>query len=357
MKNIPTFIIAYSNSDFTNPHEMLLMDEPKDCTSDYTHMGVKYTGLETCRHLNTHVNEEKHCLEYHHKEHNWVSIGFKQRAIISEIEVSTKYFTGNQVRAISVVLKDELTNTETRVLDRIQLHPDSKHSFSITPTIVTEAYLELYYEGGITRINFLGALAEQQLPVKENILHKALITHVSNEHYGHPKTVVFADRKEMYMVGWESARTGFGEQALFHLEKPTTIREIVVDTYLHRLNPPLSCHIFGLNNKKSANIDQLMTQKPRWTLVFEGGKQVIPENFQQYMLAQEYLKEAVKNPYDFNIELYVEENSPWKPVLPFAVLKADTYHRFLKFENKGVFTHLLYMHYPNGGIHALKIFE
>ncbi len=356
MKNIPAFIIAYSNSDFTNPHEMVLMDEPKDCTSDYTHMGVKYTGLETCRHLNTHVNEKKHCLEYHHKEHNWVSIGFKQRATILEIQISTKYFTGNQVRAISVVLKDELTNIKTRVLDKMQLQPDRDHSFPITPTIATEASLELYYEGGITRINFLGDLAQQQLPSKENILHKAQISHVSNEHYGHPKTVVFADRKEMYMVGWESARTGFGEQVLFHLEKPTMVKEIVVDTYLHRLNSPLSCHIFGLNNEKNTDIDQLMAQKPRWIVVFEDGRQVIPENFQAYMLAQQYLEEAVENPFDFVIKLHVEDNSPWKPILPFAALKADTYHRFLTFENEGVFTHLLYMHYPNGGIHALKVF-
>lgn len=356
MPKIPAFIIAYSNSDFTNPHEMVLIDEPKDCTSDFTHMGVKYTGLETCRHLNTHVNEKKHCLEYRHKEHNWVKIGLKKRATISEIKISTKFFTGNQVRAISVILKDELTQEEIKVLDKIELRPDSDHAFLITPVIATEAHLELYYEGGITRVHFSGDLTEEQLPIKENILEKAKITHVSNEHYGHPKTVVFADRKEMYMVGWESARTGFGEQALFHLEKPTVIKEIVVDTYLHRLNSPLSCHVFGLNNEKEANIDQLMAQKPRWVLVFENGRQVIPENFQQYMLAQEYLKEPVDNPYDFDIKLHLDSDSPWLPILPFAALKADTYHRFLAFESAGPFTHFLYMHYPNGGIHALKLF-
>lgn len=357
MKTIPAFIISYSNSDFTNPHEMVLIDEPKDCTSDFTHMGVKYTGLETCRHLNTHINEAKNCLEYRHKEHNWVTIGLKKRATLSEIKVSTKFFTGNQVQAISVILKDELTNKESKVLDKVQLQPDNDHTFSITPTVATEAYLELYYEGGITRVNFIGISDVQQLVKKENILHKAKITHVSNEHYGHPKTVVFADRKEMHMVGWESARTGFGEQALFHLEKPTTINEVVVDTYLHRLNPPLSCHVFGLNNAKKVDIDQLMKQKPRWMLVFEDGKQVIPDNFQQYMLNQKYLDEIVKNPYDFDIKLHLTEGSPWQVILPFAALYADRYHRFLKLKNTGPFTHLLYMHYPNGGIHALKAFE
>ncbi len=356
MTNIPAFIIAYSNSDFTNPHELVLQDEPKDCREDHTHMGVKYTGLETCRHLNTHFNEDKKCLDYHHKQCNWIRIGLKERAKIEEIKVSTKFFTGNQVRAISVILIDELTGEKTTVLERINLQPDNNHSFYIEPTVATECRIELYYEGGITRMNFLGAIENEQLLKTENLLEKAIISHVSNEHYGHPKMVVNADRKEMYMKGWESARTGFGEQALFHFQEATLIREVVVDTYLHRLNPPLSCHIFGLNNSNGEDIDKLMEKKPRWILEFKGGEQVIPDNFQQYMLEQKYLKEDVSDPHDFHIMLQSLDNSPWQAILPFEALKPDTFHRFLKFENAGPFTHLLYMHYPNGGIHALKVF-
>ena len=53
---VPAFVVAYSDSDFTNPHEVVLPDEPKDCTSEYTHMGVKYWGLETGRHKATSVS-------------------------------------------------------------------------------------------------------------------------------------------------------------------------------------------------------------------------------------------------------------------------------------------------------------
>ena len=99
-----------------------------------------------------------------------------------------------------------------------------------------------------------------------------------------------------------------------------------------------------------------MQQKPRWILEFENGHQIVPDDFQKYMLAQKYLEEDVPHPYDFHIMLQLPKNSPWQAILPFEALKADTYHRFLNFENAGPFTHLLYMHYPNGGVHALKVF-
>jgi allantoicase len=42
-------------------------------------------------------------------------------------------------------------------------------------------------------------------------------------------------------------------------------------------------------------------------------------------------------------------------VLPFAPLTPDTYHRFSGLDS-GPVTHVLYMHYPHGGIHGLKVF-
>jgi allantoicase len=127
---------------------------------------------------------------------------------------------------------------------------------------------------------------------------------------------------------------------------------------LHRLNPPLTCHIFGLTEavSKNANIDELMAQAPRWKIRFSGGEEVIPADFQQYMLEQNYLNEAVADVTRFQIMLDLAEDSPWSAVVPFGPLAADKWHRFTQFENNGPFTHLLYTHYPNGGVHALKLF-
>ena len=353
---IPAFIIAYSNSDFTNPHEVVLESDPLDCTQDFTHMGVKYWGLETRRHKACGVNSTKKSIQYNHHSHHWIKIGFQKRAIIAELSVSTRWFTGNQVRAISVKLIDELSNGEVEVLSRVALKPDQEHRFQFEETEATEALIQLYYEGGISRINFFGEVAPLQLPDKNNLLKAATISHVSNDHYGHPEMAVNGERKEMHMVGWESARTGFGEQALFHLACPAKIEEVVVDTYLHRLNAPLTCHLFGLKLSVGSSLEEQMKKAPRWKIRYADGKEVIPENFQQFMLDEKYLDTPTENPAVFEILLHILESSEWKPLLPFEVLQPDTYHRFLPEQKDTVFSHLLYMHYPNGGIHGLKVF-
>ena len=50
---LPAFLISYSNSDFTLPHEVCLPDEAPDCRVQFTHMGARYSGFETPRHRAT----------------------------------------------------------------------------------------------------------------------------------------------------------------------------------------------------------------------------------------------------------------------------------------------------------------
>lgn len=346
---LPAFLIAYSDSDFTNPHEMVLADEPKDCRGDFTHMGAKYWGYESRRHKATAVLEGEQALSYNHDAHNWFLIGLKQRAEINTITISTKWYTGNQVRAVSVYLKDETSGQNKKVLDRAPLAPDAEHSFPLPPTTATECLVECYYEGGISRVNLFGTPTGKPV-IRPNLLEGAKISHASNVHYGDPDRAVKGDRKEMHMFGWESARTGFGEQALFHLQKPARLEEIVVDTYLHRLNAPLTCHAFALQASEN-EIDALMKQAPKWKVVFNNGKETIPDDFRAYMLEQKYLGEK-----NFKIRLHIPKDSRWKAVVPFAALTPDTFHRFRNLPDCGPVTHILYMHYPNGGIHGLKVF-
>lgn len=344
---LPAYLISYSDSSFTNPHEVVLPDPPKECTGRFTHMGAMYWGLESQRHRATTVLPAEKALAYNHDANNWFLIGLKARAEINRITISTKWYTGNQVRAVSVFLKDEMNGQYKQVLNREPLAPDREHEFPIPPMIATECFVECYYEGGIARVNLFGTKTPEQLPARRNLLEGAEISHVSNVHYGDPARAVAGDRNEMHMFGWESARTGFGEQAVFHLQKSAVIDEIVVDTYLHRLNSPLTCHVFGVNGFKESD----MKTAPRWKLVFDNGKEVIPDNFQAYMLEQKYLPER-----HFKIKLHIPEKSPWKPLLPFAQLTPDTFHRFHNLEKPGALTHVLYMHYPNGGVHGLRMF-
>ncbi|MDE2336227.1 MAG: hypothetical protein KGL10_02840 [Alphaproteobacteria bacterium] len=343
---LPAILMSYSDSAFTNPHEAVLPDEPKDCRGDFTHMGAKYWGFESQRHKATSVLPREQALAYDHDAHGWLLIGLKERAEVDRLAISTKWYTANQVRAVSVFLKDDMTGKSTQVLDRAPLAPDSEHEFKIPPTVATECYVECYYEGGISRISLFGTKTAEQPPAYKSLLEGVEISHISNDHYGNPAMAVSGNRAETHMRGWESARTGFGERALFHLRKPAVVREIVVDTYLHRLNAPLTSHVFGINGFEEAH----MAAAPRWKIVTQAGKDIIPDDFRSFMLEQKYLPEK-----NFRIKLHLPEKSPWQPILPFAALAPDTFHRFRDLEKHAPVTHVLYMHYPNGGIHGLKV--
>jgi len=353
---IPAFLIAYSESDFTNPHEAVLPTAPRDCRGEFTHMGARYWGYESRRHRATRVLARDAALEFDHHAHHWMRIGLKRRARVDRIAISTRWFTGNQVRAVSVTLTDELAGRSKQVLERARLRPDAEHAFRFRPFPATECRVDIHSEGGIARIRLFGETAPEQPPRRRNLLEGARITHVSNAHYGKPEQAVAGDRRPMHMVGWESARTGCGERALFHLKRPAVIDEVVVDTYLHRLNAPLTAHVFAVN-AKARDIGRLMKQAPRWSLLFDGRKQVIPADLRDYMLNQRYLRErGVKDRERFRIRLHLPKGCPWQAILPFAPLSPDTYHRFRRVHDVGPVTHVLYMHFDNGGIHGLKMF-
>lgn len=346
-------LIAYSESDFTNPHEAVMAQDPADCRGNFTHMGAKYWGFESKRHKASSIIAAEQSIAYDHNAHGWMQIGLTRRSVIRTITISTKWFTGNQVQSVVVYLRDRLTGAETKVIPRSPLAPDSEHRFDIDGITATECFVECYHDGGLARINLFGDDAAEQLPSWPSLLVDATISHVSNQHYGTPnQTVTGGMRQEMHMVGWESARTGFGEQALFHLKSPATVREVVVDTYLHRLNPPLTSHVFGIHLASGADIDAAMATAPRWKLVFDDGHEVIPDHFRSYMNEQKFLNE---NRTSFKIRLHHDAGSAWKGILPFAPLAADTFHRFDAID-VGAVTHVLYMHYPNGGIHGLRMY-
>jgi allantoicase len=350
---IPAFLISYTDSSFTNPHEVLRADEPEYRKGTFTHMGARFWGFESKRHKATTIDVVNRRFVFNHDAHDTLVIGFAAPAQLSVITVSTRWFTGNQVPCISVDLFDG--QQWTTVLERVSLAPDQDHRFDIDLTYAVECQVRCYHEGGISRINFFGE-PQQQQPARVNLLEKAQISHVSNDHYGKPLDAVMGNRGVDHMFGWESARTGFGEQALFTLAEPQAIGEINVDTYLHRLNPPLSCHAFGLTFDPALDLAACVAQRPRWSLCFDDGTLVIPEDFQQYMLSAQFLQEPVSNTRQFSIALHLPDNCPWQPLLAFGELFADTLHRFTEIESAAPVSHILYMHYPNGGIHGLKAF-
>jgi allantoicase len=353
---VPAFVIAYSDSSFANPHQVVSPAAPVFDANAFTYQGKEMDGIESKRHtaIRPDLEGQPDCFGFQPDFYNWFELGLKRRTNVEKLTISTRWFTGNQVPKVSVFLKDEKTGAEREVLHRVELPPDSEQSFAVTPpTVATEIRVLCYYDGGITRVHCFGEPAEP-MPERKNLLADASVSHVSNEHYGKPSQAVGGNRHVGHMLGWESARTGFGEQALFQLAEAATIDEIVVDTYMHVYNSPLSCHVFGVHNTTGASNDDLMKTAPRWKLCFAGGGEVIPDHLPTYMKEEQYLKETAGKAEAFVFKMHTPEGSPWKPLLPFARLSRDTLHRFNQLEQTGPISHVLVMHFPNGGIHGLR---
>ncbi len=349
---LSAFIIGYSDSSFTNPHEVVLPNEAPDRAGSFSHMGASFSGFETRRHRASSINEDDSSYHFDNDAYHWIRIGLHSLALVREVILSTKWFTGNQVPEVSITLfKGKLP---AEVIPRTALSPDSDHKFNFEPTEADECLVKCFHEGGIARINLFGeSLTTIQ---RNNLLEGAKISHVSNEHYGKPVDAVAGNREIDYMLGWESARSGFGEQALFHLEQPSIIEEVVVDTYMHRLNSPLSCHIYGMAPNQKNSIDTLMEYRPQWSIDFSNGESRQPANFQRYMLQKAFLNEPVPDPGSFTIRLVNNYPDIWHPLISFGRLFPDHYHRFTELQFDRAISHLLYMHYPNGGVHGLKAF-
>ena len=350
MTKIGAFIVSYTDSGFTNPHELLSSKPPTDQSERFTHMGACYSGLETCRHGDTRCDEENKRFIFSKDGHHECHIGFTDRARISKISLSTKWFTGNQARWIEIELIDSETKKRSIAVKRQTVTPDSEVTFEIPSIEATDCILRLFPDGGVARIEFEGEVAVHS--ERKNLLDEATISHVSNEHYGSPAKAVAGNRAENHMVGWESSRSGYGEHALFTLGEPSVVKEFIVDTYLYRLNSPLGCYLFGL--PEECNLEEAMQARPRWKVTFDDGSHDFPEDFQSYMINREFEKESSKD--ELYIECEAEEDSPWITLIDFGALKPDTFHRFdIGYEDS--LKHLLFVFYPNGGIHGLKAFS
>ena len=162
------------------------------------------------------------------------------------------------------------------MIERAKLKPDEDHVFIVASLTASRCRVRCYHEGGIARVNLFGE-AEEALIEQTNLLEKARISYVSNDHYGSPAMAVEGQREQDYMIGWESARTGFGEQCVFSFLRRVE-KLIIVDTYMHRLNPPLSCHLFGLVDKRGFEIEA-MKKQPSWCIQFDNGTEVCQKIF------------------------------------------------------------------------------
>lgn len=349
---LPARVLDYSDSAFTVVHQVVKLEEPVFDPDAYTLMGKEMDGCESRRHRAVTALPDRPSFRFDPSAHNFIRVGFLHRVRVERLELSTEWFTGNQVQWARVSLLDELSGERHLLLDRTRLEPDAKHFFEVEPREGTELYVECYPDGGLARVRAYGERAAEQLPPRVNVLEGATASHASNVHYGTPEDAVAGRREVEFMRGWESGRAGFGERVLFTCPEPVTVCEVVVDTYRHVLNAPPRFYLFGTRAEGTA--DALIAQAPRWLVASDEGTVVAPDDLRAYVRERRY-EVDFGGDQPFEIRLDPRDDGPWEPILVHAPLRPDAYHRFTELKATGPFDRLLVMHFPNGGIHGLQV--
>lgn len=347
---LDTYLISYSDSSFTNPHEVALPQQPENRAGRFTHMGAQYWGFETKRHDAWTVNPESETLTFSPMTHHELVLGLKQPAVVDQIDISTRWFTGNQVPAVSVELLRG--DQAVSIVDQHRLEPDAEVTIRCKPTEADKCRVLCHQEGGISRISLFGATLEEcSQPI--NLLQSAIISSVSNAHYGHPADAIGGVRDVDHMKGWESARGSFGEHAIFSFDQPITPRALVVDTYLHRLNPPLCCQLFALPLEQTVHTSLSEPMLPKWEVSASQKHGFRAVDDLSSFMSNELAKSRADQK-DIQVRM-CKDSSAWTPITRLIGLSPDTYHEEATLSR--FTTHaLLFVFFPNGGIHGLKVY-
>jgi allantoicase len=93
---------------------------------------------------------------------DWIRYRLTAQAQIRAVEIDTAYLKGNSAGWASVSLKDGENGEWHEALPRTRLQPDTSHRFVLpAPAIGTHARVDIYPDGGISRLRLFGSLTEK----------------------------------------------------------------------------------------------------------------------------------------------------------------------------------------------------
>jgi allantoicase len=233
-------LISYSESGFTDPHDLVSPLPAQDGRGQFTHLGVKMEGLESRRHLNfnngTTSDPSGTRVEFwfdqrpdHPLSANVVVLRTKggKPALIKQLEFDTSYYTRNNVRLVHSVhlfscppeeglsrlqpatllhgstgLPALLTDQHEQVVSGLALQGDSVKRVQLTDSgegrLANCCVLRLS-EGGLTRFKAWGYsqpnVSDSSL---QQLLKSAVVFGCSDASYGDPQLALRPQREGLF---------------------------------------------------------------------------------------------------------------------------------------------------------------
>ncbi|MHC5907638.1 allantoicase [Streptomyces sp. S6] len=93
---------------------------------------------------------------------DWIRYRLAAQAEIRAVEIDTAYLKGNSAGWASVAVRDGDDGDWREILPRTRLQPDTDHRFVLPePAVGTHARVDIYPDGGISRLRLHGTLTEK----------------------------------------------------------------------------------------------------------------------------------------------------------------------------------------------------
>lgn len=352
LEEIPLEVLSYSDSLFTNPHDLVSSAPVNDGRGTFTHLGVKMEGLESARHLNFKALNGANGVVFNRDNAvtNEVRLRVKDSKVasVSEIEFDTAFYTRNNVNYVfTVTFVSDLDGSEVVVLRNLKLDGDAKKLVKLDkPENATRIILHLG-EGGLARFKARGVFLKESLKRLESLLTSAKVFSASDASYGDPKLVLRSAREGSVMAGWESCRHSARHALGIDLGKSSHLMRIEIDTYMHRLNAFKYVAVLGTTSEEP--FDKILKDLPKWKVKHGAVETVVSDQD-----LNDYHDKNAPLDSSFSYEITVPSNGSWRVLLPMSPLQPDTLHTFEK--DFGLVSRIMLLGVPDGGIHRVGFY-
>jgi allantoicase len=92
---------------------------------------------------------------------DWIRYRLAAQSQIRALEIDTACLKGNSAGWASVSVRDGESGEWREILPRTRLQPDTNHRFVLpAPTVATHARVDIFPDGGISRLRLFGSLTE-----------------------------------------------------------------------------------------------------------------------------------------------------------------------------------------------------
>ena len=235
------------------------------------------------------------------KGHDYLIIRLGKEGKISEININTKYFNGNQPSHSSIqacYCKQNIPEKKIKwvtILSKKKIKPDSHNIFKIkNKKVFTHVKLNIFPDGGVARLRIFGEVVLKNMSIKKkiinlsSILNGASVITYNNEHFGKAENILAPGSGKNMGDGWETRRSrgrNF-DWLILKFGIAGVVSKIQIDTHHFKGNYPDMCSLQAAFINRKISKKSIIGKSKKWKTILNKAKLHAHKkhNFKNYLM-------------------------------------------------------------------------